>query len=110
MSTLVILGILTNQYFDILSWELVTGILSLIVVTIVSISLIIGALGIMNSKLVSVTERTTEIGTRLAIGARKSDILTQFPTEAIVLRLTGRVLFIILEITGNEIVHNVTDF
>lgn len=46
----------------------------------------------------------------LAIGARESDILTQFPTEAIVLSLTGRVLFIILEITGNEIVYKVTDF
>lgn len=64
MSTIVILEILTNQYFDIISRELVTGILSLILVAIASISIIKGAIGIMNSELVSVTERTTEIGTR----------------------------------------------
>jgi putative ABC transport system permease protein len=88
----------------------ITSILTILLGAIASISLLVGGIGIMNIMLVSVTERTREIGTRLALGARESDILTQFLIEAIVLSAAGGLIGIALGIIGNQIIYQATDF
>jgi putative ABC transport system permease protein len=76
--------------------QTVTGTLAILITGIAGISLVVGGVGIMNIMLVSVRERTREIGVRRAIGAKRSEILTQFLIEAVVLSLLGGLIGLVI--------------
>lgn len=85
----------------------VTGTLTLMLGGIAGISLLVGGIGIMNIMLVSVTERTREIGVRKAIGAKRKDILRQFLVEAAVVSSLGGLLGILVGILGSKLLANI---
>lgn len=80
------------------------NIMTILLASIASISLLVGGIGIMNIMLVSVTERTREIGIRISIGARRLDILTQFLMESIVMSLLGGLIGIIVGLLASSMV------
>jgi putative ABC transport system permease protein len=86
----------------------ITGALTLLLAAISGISLLVGGIGIMNIMLVSVTERTQEIGLRKAIGASEQDILIQFMIEAIILSVMGGLIGTGLGISGIWVISSLT--
>lgn len=86
----------------------ITGALTLMLAAIAAISLLVGGIGVMNIMLVSVTERTQEIGLRKAIGAQEKDILIQFLIEAIILSAAGGLVGTLLGISGIVLISAVT--
>ncbi|MFQ5400096.1 MAG: ABC transporter permease [Anaerolineae bacterium] len=87
----------------------ITSVLTIFLGVIAGISLLVGGIGIMNIMLVSVTERTREIGLRKAVGAKRRDILWQFLVEAVVLALVGGVIGLLIGVLGVRLISGMSD-
>ncbi|OOS04200.1 macrolide transport system ATP-binding/permease protein [Moraxella cuniculi DSM 21768] len=85
--------------------ESTTNSMTLLISSIAIISLIVGGIGVMNIMLVSVTERTSEIGVRMAVGARQSDIMQQFLIEAVLVCILGGILGVLLSLVIGVLVN-----
>jgi putative ABC transport system permease protein len=90
--------------------ESTNQVMSILLSSVASVSLLVGGIGIMNIMLVSVTERTREIGIRMAVGAKSHDILWQFLIEAMMLSLSGGVAGIGLGIIGSKVIAAVAEW
>ena len=120
-SAAVIRSILNRHHFNnddfsiIIPYELLKQeekerrIYNLLLASIATISLVVGGIGIMNIMLASVVERTREIGIRTALGGRKSDIMSQFVTEAVVLSLSGGVIGVIFGISLSVVIGVISE-
>jgi len=95
-----------EQAKDQVAW--VTNLFGIVLYSIAGIALVVGGIGIMNIMLVSVTERTREIGVRMAVGARRGDILKQFLIEAIVISVLGGGLGVLLGLVFTGLLEDIT--